>query len=286
MQRRDFLRATGTGLLGLSRARRTARPGRMGLAAPGSSGASRSPVVVVIFLRGGCDALNTLVPYAEDRYYEMRPTHRHPAGGRRQARACPSPGRATSACIPPWRTLKPLYEKDSGAFAPIVNVGSPHPTRSHFDAQDFMEYAAPGLRTPKRLAQPLPGGHAFDARDPSRSCGPWRCRDSFRARCAAATRSSRLPPEGDAEVHARSARLFDDLYLREGRDGRGEEEGPAVEEEAQERAGGLGDGRGCTIRTLRRYLEILEESESRRSNGVRVSRRPARPAEARVDRAP
>jgi len=46
---------------------------------------------------------------------------------------------------PSLKALKPHW--DAKRFAAIVNVGSPHSTRSHFDAQDFMEYAAPGSRT-------------------------------------------------------------------------------------------------------------------------------------------
>ena len=104
----------------------------------------KRPTLLVIFLRGGADALNVVVPYADERYYELRPTIAIPAesseGQEGVLRLDDEFGLhpALASLMPAWKEKR---------LAPILNVGSPHPTRSHFDAQDFMEYAAPGLRT-------------------------------------------------------------------------------------------------------------------------------------------
>ncbi len=106
--------------------------------------AIRRPALVVIFLRGGQDALNVVVPHGDARYREIRPQIAIPpkdaAGG-----VVPLDG--TFGLHPALAALKPLWE--SKKLAPIVCTGSPHETRSHFDAQDFMERAAPGLRSVK-----------------------------------------------------------------------------------------------------------------------------------------
>ena len=100
------------------------------------------PALVTIFLRGGADAMNIVVPYGTKRYYDIRPTL-----------AIPPPKSEGGALKldkkfglhPALVDLMPYWEAEQ--LAPIVCVGSPHSTRSHFDAQDFMERAAPGLRT-------------------------------------------------------------------------------------------------------------------------------------------
>lgn len=101
-------------------------------------GPSDNPVLVVIFLRGGQDQLNVFIPYQDRRYYEIRP-------GIAIAKEKVIRVDDQWAFHPAMAPLKPFY--DRGQFAAVINSGSPHPTRSHFDAQDFMEYAAPGNRT-------------------------------------------------------------------------------------------------------------------------------------------
>ena len=110
-------------------------------AAPGSRGRGdgRSPLLVVVYLRGGADFLNMIVPHEDTIYRALRPTI---AVG--EADGVLPLGRSEFALHPAMAPLVPLW--DAGAFAPIVCTGSPHETRSHFDAQDFMERAAPGMR--------------------------------------------------------------------------------------------------------------------------------------------
>jgi uncharacterized protein (DUF1501 family) len=97
-----------------------------------------NPVLVVIYLRGGQDQLNTIVPHNDRRYYEIRPAVAVPQ--EKVVRLDDQWG-----LHPALAPLKPFY--DAGQVAAVINSGSPHATRSHFDAQDFMEFAAPGNRT-------------------------------------------------------------------------------------------------------------------------------------------
>lgn len=102
--------------------------------------------LVVIYLRGGMDAINALVPYGDKTYYEIRPTIAIPKKDDEDGPGV-IPLDDTWGLHPSLKALKPYW--DSKQFAAIINAGSPHGTRSHFDAQDFMEYAAPGMRTVK-----------------------------------------------------------------------------------------------------------------------------------------
>lgn len=144
IKRRDFLRIAGAGTAASLVANQARADGPQAAGKKAEAPGARSPsTLVAVYLRGGQDTLNTIVPYGEKRYYELRPTI-----------AVPPPGSDPEAALkldgmfgfhPALQALLPWWEK--GRLAAIVNVGSPHPTRSHFDAQDFMEYAAPGMRT-------------------------------------------------------------------------------------------------------------------------------------------
>ncbi len=100
-------------------------------------------ILICLFQRGAADALNIVVPHGERAYYAMRPSI-----------AIPQPARgATGGAIdldgffglhPSLAPLKPLY--DRGLLAPVHAVGSPSATRSHFDAQDYMESGTPDVK--------------------------------------------------------------------------------------------------------------------------------------------
>src|ERR1039457_5670289 len=106
----------------------------------------RKKILVAIFQRGAADGLNIVVPHAEKRYYEMRPTIAVP-------RPLEASARSEDAAIdldgffglhPALAPLKPIW--DDGHLAIVHAAGSPDPTRSHFDAQDFMESGTPGIK--------------------------------------------------------------------------------------------------------------------------------------------
>ena len=101
----------------------------------------RGKTLVCLFQRGAADGLNVVVPHGEQAYYDMRPTI-----------AVARPGQAAGAIDldgffglhPSLAPLKPLW--DQKLLAPIHAVGSPSTSRSHFDAQDFMETGTPDVK--------------------------------------------------------------------------------------------------------------------------------------------
>ena len=128
--RRDFLKITGLGGAALA-----VSPNIAFAADPASI--RNTDTLVVIFQRGAMDGLNAVVPYTESEYYAQR-----------RATAVPKPGAATGAAIdldgkfalaPALAPLKPIW--DQGSLSVVHAVGLTTPSRSHFDAQDFMERA-------------------------------------------------------------------------------------------------------------------------------------------------
>jgi uncharacterized protein (DUF1501 family) len=146
MQRRDFLGLAGgaaiSPVLGpIWAARADGPPKRM----------------IVVMLRGAVDGLNVVVPYGDSAYYEARPTI-----------AIQKPGAENGALAldghfglhPALAPLMPLWTEKKLAF--IHAAGSPDPSRSHFDAQLYIENGTPGRgATPdgwmNRLLSSLPG---------------------------------------------------------------------------------------------------------------------------------
>ena len=142
MNRRAFVKTSGLALFGSG-----AVPGWLARAAEGQK--TRKKVLVTIFQRGAMDGLHAVVPYGDARYKALRPTLAitdflnldgffglHPA----------------------LAALKPIW--DAKQLAIVEAVGSPDPTRSHFDAQDYMESGTPGLKATRDgwLNRALPDG--------------------------------------------------------------------------------------------------------------------------------
>jgi uncharacterized protein (DUF1501 family) len=105
--------------------------------------AARKKTLICIFQRGAVDGLNMVVPFGEPEYY-----------ARRRAIAIPAPGQGGAGALdldgffgmhPALRPLHELYGRRE--LAVVTAAGSPHPTRSHFDAQDFMETGTPGVKS-------------------------------------------------------------------------------------------------------------------------------------------
>jgi uncharacterized protein (DUF1501 family) len=104
------------------------------------SGAARPGPLVCLFLRGAADGLSLVVPYADSEYYTARPKLAIAPPGR--------PGGAMDldgrfGLHPRLGPLLPAYR--AGELAIVHAVGSPHATRSHFEAQDYMQTATPGV---------------------------------------------------------------------------------------------------------------------------------------------
>ncbi|MBV8866437.1 MAG: DUF1501 domain-containing protein [Acidobacteriaceae bacterium] len=121
----------------------------------------RRKIFIAIFQRGAVDGLNVVVPHSEPAYYALRPTIAIPRPSGSDAGAIDLDGHF--GLHPALRALKPLW--DARQLAIVEAVGSPDPTRSHFDAQDYMESGTPGFkatadgwlnRAMRREAQPSP----------------------------------------------------------------------------------------------------------------------------------
>ncbi len=139
--RRTFLQQAAIGALAVSRSGNLPPAG----AATERDGSPINPCLIAIYLRGGADALSAVVPYGDPHYRRHRPALAlaAPRGG--DTDSCVLPLDDVFGFNPRMKEIHALYE--AGLCAPIVDVGSPDPTRSHFDAQDFMERAAPGQKS-------------------------------------------------------------------------------------------------------------------------------------------
>jgi uncharacterized protein (DUF1501 family) len=116
----------------------TALPGFLTRAALASTAPLRpGKRLVVIFQRGAVDGLNMVVPYQERNYYAMRPTIAIP-----KEKVLDLDG--FFGLHPAMVSLQPLFKQ--GHLAVVHAAGSPDGTRSHFDAQDYMESGTPGVK--------------------------------------------------------------------------------------------------------------------------------------------
>lgn len=137
ISRRYFLKNGGIAMLGMASLPSFLQRAVAATAAPNKK------KMVVLFQRGAMDGLNVVVPFAEPEYYRLRPTISIPQ---------PRQGGADAAIDldgffglhPSLSPLQPLFR--NGQLAIVQAVGSPDPTRSHFDAQDFMESGTPGTK--------------------------------------------------------------------------------------------------------------------------------------------
>ncbi len=102
----------------------------------------RRKILIAIFQRGAVDGLNVVIPHGEAAYYAARPSIAIPRPDGSERSAIDLDGHF--GLHPALRSLKPLW--DGGQLAIVEAVGSPDPTRSHFDAQDYMESGTPGLK--------------------------------------------------------------------------------------------------------------------------------------------
>jgi len=140
INRRIFLRNSALAMVGIGSAPLWLQRAALADDAP----TRRKKVLVAIFQRGAADGLNIVVPHAEQRYYDLRPTISVPR---------PNPAAQADSAIdldgffglhPSLAPLKPLWDRQQLVI--VHAAGSPDPTRSHFDAQDYMESGTPGFK--------------------------------------------------------------------------------------------------------------------------------------------
>ena len=139
LTRRFFLKSSGLALVSFGVA-----PKALLRSVYAADGRGRRKTLVVVFQRGACDGLNTVVPYGEPLYRQLRPTIAVPAprGGDKES-ALDLDGHF--GLHPALAPLLPSFQ--DGTLAVVHAVGSPDNTRSHFDAQDFMESGTPGVKS-------------------------------------------------------------------------------------------------------------------------------------------
>jgi len=135
--RRSFIKSAGLGFLALG------LPPSFLVRAAGAQQGNRGKVLIVVFQRGGMDGLNVVIPFKDRAYYTLRPSIAvaEPAAG--EERAIDLDG--YFALHPALAPLKNIYDK--GHLAIVHAAGSPDNTRSHFDAQDYMEIGTPGIKS-------------------------------------------------------------------------------------------------------------------------------------------
>jgi uncharacterized protein (DUF1501 family) len=151
MNRRFFLKSSGVALASIGAAGLAPSFLQRAALAQGANQitggilAGRRKTLIAIFQRGAVDGLNMVVPYGEKNYYAARPTL-----------AIPQPGKAAVGesvidldgffgLHPALSGFKPIW--DAKRLAIVHAAGSPDNTRSHFDAQDYMESGTPGLKS-------------------------------------------------------------------------------------------------------------------------------------------
>src|SRR3984957_7532444 len=138
VSRRIFLKSGGVSMIGMSTI-----PAFLQRAVAATPMPNKKKLIVV-FQRGAADGLNIVVPFGEENYYRIRPTI-----------AIPEPRNGVEATAvdldgffglhPSLAPLGPIFH--SGQLAIVHAAGSPDTTRSHFDAQDFMESGTPGVKS-------------------------------------------------------------------------------------------------------------------------------------------
>ena len=155
ISRRYFLKSGGIAMLGMA-----SLPSFLQRAVAATVSPNKKKMVV-LFQRGAMDGLNVVVPFAEPNYYQIRPTIAIPQPQRGGAEAAIDLD-GFFGLHPSLQPLQPLFQQ--GELAIVQAVGSPDPTRSHFDAQDFMESGTPGVKSTEdgwlnRALQVVPEDH-------------------------------------------------------------------------------------------------------------------------------
>ena len=132
--RRAFLKSGALAVVGTAAIPAFLRRAALGAEVPGA----RTRRLVVIFQRGAADGLNIVIPHGERAYYAMRPSIAIPRGSELDLDGF-------FGLHPAMAALQPLFREQRLAI--VHAAGSPDTTRSHFDAQDYMESGTPGVKS-------------------------------------------------------------------------------------------------------------------------------------------
>ena len=147
MNRRFFLKSGGVALASVGAGVAVPSFLERAVLAQGARGVAggRRKTLIAIFQRGAVDGLNMVVPHGDKSYYEWRPSIAvaRPGGGAAGESAIDLDG--FFGLHPSLAGLKPIW--DAKCLAVVHAAGSPDSTRSHFDAQDYMESGTPGVKS-------------------------------------------------------------------------------------------------------------------------------------------
>lgn len=223
MRRRHFLNAVGAGLL--------LPVGRGAWAVSAAAAGPTNRKLVVVMLRGAVDGLNVVAPVGDENYLRLRPTIGLAAPGM-EGGALDLDG--YFGLHPALASLQPLWAARKLAF--VHASGSPDATRSHFDAQDYMESATPGRKDTldgwmNRLVAALPGPQS-----PSRLLGIGPVLPRILSGQAAAVNLPNVAAAARADLLDRPAvkAAFDELYANHPRFGRAYADGRAAHREVMD----------------------------------------------------
>jgi uncharacterized protein (DUF1501 family) len=145
LTRRFLVRGSALAMVGVGQAPRW-------LARAAATEGRKRKTLLAIFMRGAADGLNIVAPFGDPRYRELRPSIAlaPPRGAVNSGNNGPFGGLidldGTFGLNGALQPLKPLWDK--GHLAVVEAAGSPDPSRSHFDAQDYMESGTPGQASP------------------------------------------------------------------------------------------------------------------------------------------
>jgi uncharacterized protein (DUF1501 family) len=211
----------------------------------------RRKTLIAIFQRGAVDGLNMVVPFGESAYYNLRPSI-----------AIQKPGSADTAINldgffglhPSLAAFKPFW--DSKQLAIVHAVGSPDNTRSHFDAQDYMESATPGV---KSTADGWLNRYLQSKSDPTRSL--------FRA----VSMSQQMPRVLQGRAPALAMSNLDDFSVRAGRSSSSLQDGfDSMYRAAVDELGGTGRETFDAVN----YLKKVNPAQYKPENGAQYPRTP------------
>jgi len=202
LDRREFLRLAAISSLA------AIIPGTRGWAFSNGHEDTSHKRLIVILLRGAVDGLNVVAPYGDRQYYDLRPKIGIQPPGTNDGLLDLD---GHFGLNPAARALMPFWQDKKLAF--VHASGSPDPSRSHFQAQDYMETGVPGKRAVStgwlnRLVQTMPA-HSVGVR--AVSVGPVLPRICA-GPASIASVSSKVQPALSQLDNPRVAEVFNGLY--------------------------------------------------------------------------
>jgi uncharacterized protein (DUF1501 family) len=222
------------------------------LARTAFAASGRAKQLIAIFQRGAVDGLNMVVPHGDADYYRARPSL-----------AIARPGGTDSTLDldgffgfnPRLNALKPLWDRRE--LAVVHACGSPDSTRSHFDAQDYMETGTPGVKSTQDgwLNRYLQARHSQEA-------------NAFRA----VALTQQLPRTLQGPASAIAMNQVEQFGIRGGGGTRGDAIGASFEAQYAAAADQILSGVGREAFSAMRTLKLADPGQYRPEHGAEYPR--------------